>query len=261
MKDVNKTLYMPLYGKALLSRQGIILKDKKAEYIWEKEGFELEDKVKSKWFTYYMGMRSAVFDNWVRDKMAAYPDAMVLHIGCGMDSRIERIGANNRVWYDVDFPDAIIERRKYYHENEFYHMLFADARKTEWVKKLPCCEHIIVIMEGVSMYLTQEELTNLLLTIKNYYKRVNLLVDCYTELGVKTSKYQKIMKEIGKLVITGLKDASFLEKTTGLKFVAELDLTPAKLIDELIGFEHLIFRNIMAGNTVKKLFRLYEFEV
>ena len=33
MNNVNKTLYIPLYGKAYVSRKGIILNDKKAEEI------------------------------------------------------------------------------------------------------------------------------------------------------------------------------------------------------------------------------------
>lgn len=69
MDNVNKTLYIPLYGKAYVSSKGIILDDKKAEEIWEKEQFALKGKAKSKWLAYYMGMRSAVFDNWLRDRM------------------------------------------------------------------------------------------------------------------------------------------------------------------------------------------------
>lgn len=34
MDNVNKTLYIPLYGKAYVSRKGIISNDKKAEEIW-----------------------------------------------------------------------------------------------------------------------------------------------------------------------------------------------------------------------------------
>ena len=48
MNNVNKTLYIPLYGKSYVSKKGIILKDKKAEEIWEKEQFKLKGKSKSK---------------------------------------------------------------------------------------------------------------------------------------------------------------------------------------------------------------------
>lgn len=259
MNEVNKTMYIPLYGKAAVSKKGIILQDKKAEKIWEKEGFPLKGKAKSKWLSYYMGMRSAVFDNWVKEKLAEYPETMVLHIGCGMDSRVERVEANDIIWYDVDFPDVITERRKYYEEDKYYHMLFADARKTEWIEKLPCYEHVIVIMEGISMYLTHEELATLLLTIKNYFQNVNLLLDCYTELAAKASKYKNPIKEVGASVTSGLDDTSYLEKRAGFKFVAEHSLTPQAMIDELHGFEHWFFKHIMAGSMAKKLYRLYEY--
>jgi len=42
MNSVNKTLYIPLYGKSYVSKRGIFLDDKKAEEIWEAEGFALK---------------------------------------------------------------------------------------------------------------------------------------------------------------------------------------------------------------------------
>ena len=112
MNSVNKTLYIPLYGKAYVSRRGIILNDKKAEEIWAAEGFALGGKSKSKWLAYYMGMRSAVFDEWLRNQPIDIKDSLVIHIGCGLDSRVERVGIKNLCWYDVDFPDVIRERKR-----------------------------------------------------------------------------------------------------------------------------------------------------
>lgn len=259
MNGVNKTLYIPLYGKAAVSKKGIILKDTKAEEIWEKEGFPLKGKAKSKWLTYYMGMRSAVFDNWVKEKMAACPEAMVLHIGCGMDSRAERVGVGNRQWYDVDFPDVIAERRKYFQENEKYHMLFGDARNPEWLKKLPHGRYIIVIMEGISMYLTKEELANLLSSIGNSFQNVYLLMDCYTEFAARASKYKNPIKEVGASVVSGLDDTEYLEQKAGLMFVTEHSLTPDAMVQELKGFDRWFFKHVMAGKMAQKLYRLYEY--
>lgn len=63
MNSVNRTLYIPLYGKAYVSRRGLFLQDPKAEEIWAAEGFPLKGKSKSKWLALYMGIRSAVFDD------------------------------------------------------------------------------------------------------------------------------------------------------------------------------------------------------
>ena len=122
MNQVNKTLYIPLYGKAYVSERNLILKDKKAEEIWKLEGFPLKGKSKSKWLAFYMGMRASVFDRWVRNCMQEEADAVVLHIGCGMDSRALRVGIGGHQWYDVDFTQVIEERKKYYTETNEYHI-------------------------------------------------------------------------------------------------------------------------------------------
>ena len=53
MNEINKTLFIPLYGKAFVSKQNIILKDPDAERIWMEEGFVLHGKAKSKWLAKY----------------------------------------------------------------------------------------------------------------------------------------------------------------------------------------------------------------
>ena len=123
MNAVNKTLYIPLYGKAMVSRKKIILKDPKAEMIWENEGFTLKGKSKSKWLAYYMAMRAAMFDSWTRKKLREYSEAVVLHLGCGLDSRCERVGKEAKLWYDIDFPEVIEERKKYYTADAGYQCL------------------------------------------------------------------------------------------------------------------------------------------
>ena len=128
MDNVNKTLYIPLYGKALVSKKGIILSDKKAEEIWECQKFPLKGKSKSKWLAYYMGMRSAVFDHWTIDTLNEYPNCTVFHLGCGLDSRAHRVEAPRARWYDVDFQAVIAERKKYYQETENYRMLAANLK-------------------------------------------------------------------------------------------------------------------------------------
>ena len=65
MNNVNKTLYMPLYGKAFVSKKGLFLNDKMAEDIREAEGFKLRGKAASKWLVYYIGILARVFDDWV----------------------------------------------------------------------------------------------------------------------------------------------------------------------------------------------------
>lgn len=260
MNEVNKTLYIPLYGKAYVSKKGIILRDTKAEEIWDKEGFELKRKSRSKWLAYYMGMRSAVFDTWLKDQMQKNEQAIVVHIGCGMDSRVLRVGTNYHLWYDVDFPDVIDERKLYYSETEDYRMLSSDARNIEWLNDIPGNADAIVVMEGVSMYLQVEELQNTLGAIVKYFNKVSLLMDCYTEFGAVASKYKNPINEVGVTTVVGIDDPRVCEENTDLIYVREHDMTPEHMINELKGMEKAFFRFVFGERISKKMYRLYEYE-
>lgn len=257
MNNVNKTLYIPLYGKAYVSRKGIILHDLKAEEIWNAEGFPLKGKSKSKWLAYYMGMRSAVFDRWLKAQMEQDKGAVILHIGCGMDSRCVRVGIAGHLWFDIDFPDVISERKRYYLESGEYKMLAADVRSADWLSQVPS-ENAIVIMEGVSMYLTPEELRQTMEQIVSHFASVRLLMDCYTEFAAKASKVKNPINDVGVTEVYGMDDPKIMEES-GLSFVTEYDMTPADLVDELHGMEKSIFKIIYAGGIAKKMYRLYEY--
>ncbi len=261
MNEVNKTLYIPLYGKAQVSKKGIILQDKTAERIWEQEGFQLKGKAKSKWLTYYMGMRAAVFDEWLWQKIKEFPDAMILHVGCGMDARVERIHSTTNIWYDIDFPSVIQERGKYYQESAIYHMLPADAGETEWIGKLPETECVIVVMEGVSMYLEVLRLQEFLKALHKRFKKVFLLMDCYTVFAAKASKYKNPVKDVGAMIVSGIDQPKELECEEGIHFVKEWDMTPKEKINELPSKEQWFFQLMFGGKMAKKIYRLFEYEL
>lgn len=190
MNEVNNTLFIPLYGKSQVSKKGIILKDTKAEQIWEKEGFPIHGKSKSKWLCYNMAMRARVFDDWAEEMLKKDKNALVLHIGCGLDSRAFRISEPYTSWIDCDFPDVIEKRRKYYKETESYHMQPLDASAPEQIQTLPESRTAIIVLEGISMYLTNEQVNNLFTALQSKYENLRILMDVYTVFGAKASKYK-----------------------------------------------------------------------
>ena len=259
MDSINKTLYIPLYGKSYVSQRGLFLNDKKAEEIWEEEGFSLRGKSKSKWLAYYMGVRSAVFDEWVKRHMAATPDAVVIHIGCGMDSRAIRVGTKNHKWYDVDFSEVIEERKRYYTETDDYQMIAGDARTCGWLTAIEENKSAIVVMEGVSMYLTVDEMQILSYSLCSHFESIMLLVDAYTSFAAKMSKRRNPINDVGVTEVYGIDDPQAYQ-TENLAFIKEYTMIPQKYIDELKGFERFIFAKLYAGGFSKKLYRLFEYK-
>ena len=259
MNNVSKTLYIPLYGKAYVSKKGIILQDKDAEKIWEAEGFSLKGKSKSKWLAYYMGTRSAVFDEWLREQMTESPRAVIIHIGCGMDSRVIRVGTQGHTWYDVDFAEVIEERKRYYTETEDYKMLAGDARDCDWLDAIAEKESAIVVMEGVSMYLTVQEMRNLADRLCGHFESLVLLVDAYTSFAAKMSRLKNPVRDVGVSEVYGI-DAPQDYQGASLLFVKEHTMIPQKYIDELQGSERWIFAKLYAGGMSKRLYRLLEYK-
>lgn len=258
MNGVNKTLYIPLYGKAYVSRKFLFLSDRKAEEIWEAEHFPLKGKSKSKWLAYYMGIRAAVFDSWLKEQIVNAEDTAVIHIGCGMDSRVLRVGTNGLMWYDMDFPDVIEERKRYYSESKNYKMLSGDLRDPRWLSVISECKKAIIVMEGVSMYLAPEELKTAFEAIGNRFDEVSLLADCYTVFAAKMSKYKNPINDVGVTSVYGVDDPCMLQAGS-IRYVKEHVMTPTQYVNELKGVEKLIFSKIYGGSMSKKLYRLYEY--
>ena len=256
MDAVSKTLYIPLFGKALVSRRGILLEDKKAEQIWDAAGFPLTGKAASKFLAFSMAMRASVFDRWTAQRCGG---ATVLHLGCGLDDRRGRLGCPAALWYDVDLPEVIRERRSHYTESPNYHMTAADLRETQWLESLPD-GRAVVVMEGISMYLRPEELKGLLTALKAHFSSVQLLMDCYSTFAAKTSKYKNPINDVGVTRVYGMDDPKGLAEDTGYAFLGEHSMAPTSLIRQLNTGERILFSNLYAGPAARKLYRIYEFE-
>lgn len=260
MDEVNRTLYIPLYGKARLSRRGIILSDPDAERIWSKEGFAVHGKAASKWLAYNMAMRARVFDEWTEEMLRSYPDAVVLHIGCGLDARCRRVKTAYHQWIDCDLADVITVRRRYFSETDTYRMQELDASDAKQIQKLPQSDDAIVILEGLSMYLTNEQVRDLLAELAERYKRVHILMDVYTVFAARASKYKNPVNEVGVNTLYGIDGIDDVIKDTPVRFVREHSFTPAYLVEALPKAERLFFRMMFVNRLYGRIYRLLELE-
>ena len=226
MNEVNKTLYIPLYGKSKVSRQGIILNDPSAEEIWKEEAFPIHGKSKSKWLA----------------------------------SRCRRIQNACAQWVDCDLPAVIEIRKKHFQENEWYHMLALDASRPDQIGSLPDCGTAIVILEGLSMYLTNSQVRSLLQALGEKYQELHILMDVYTEFGVRASKYKNPVNDVGVTELYGIDEIGSIINDLRIRFVKEHSFTPEALVNELAPLERLFFQLLFTGKTYRKIYRLYELE-
>lgn len=91
LKNESKTLFIPLLGKALVSKDKLFLHDPKAEEIILKLDYDFDSLKQSKWLSMYMSLRSLLIDELCDKYILEHPNATILHLGCGLDSRCLRI--------------------------------------------------------------------------------------------------------------------------------------------------------------------------
>ena len=77
LRNESKTLFIPLVGKALMSKENIIIKDTKAEEIVSMEG--LNKLKQSKWLSMYMSLRTVIIDELTNKYLNSHKDTTVIH--------------------------------------------------------------------------------------------------------------------------------------------------------------------------------------
>ena len=145
-----------------------------------------------------------------------------------------------------------------YAETASYRMLAEDVRKEEWLSSIPEQKAAIIVMEGVSMYLTPQELQALLTKLSDCFEQVALLMDCYTVFAAKMSRYKNPIRDVGVTEVYGIDHPERLQ-CGELVYIKEHEMTPQKYIDELSGIEKSVFSKLYAGHFSKKLYRLFEY--
>jgi len=57
-------------------------------------------------------------DEEVKKFIEKYPDCVIVSIGCGLDTRFERIDNGKITWYNLDLPEVIETRKLFFKEND-----------------------------------------------------------------------------------------------------------------------------------------------
>jgi O-methyltransferase involved in polyketide biosynthesis len=180
--------YLPtLYGKALDSRaEHPILGDTFADDIVHRIDFDFEKLKLAKGGAITLPMRAKHLDSWTREFLAANPSSTVLHLGCGLDSRVFRIDPPSTVrWYDVDLPDVIELRRRLYPQRHDYELIATSVTDLRWLDTIPADRPVMVVAEGLVQYLPERDGVALFKRITEQFPSGQIIFDAYSRLTVR----------------------------------------------------------------------------
>lgn len=235
LDGVAETLLITLYVRAMESqRPDSLIKDDKAVTLVSQIGYDFsrfkqirmdeDDKIT-------IVLRNREFDRYVQDFLSRHPDAVVVHIGCGLDSRFERVDNGQLEWFDLDLPEVIELRQKLLgHEGGRYHFLKYSAFDPTWLEIISSYRQrpVLFLAEGVFMYFEETQVKSLVLSLQERFPDAELVFDTFSPYLVKASNLRFAITKLNARYHWGLKHGKDLEGwRNGIR-----------LLDEWFVFDH-----------------------
>jgi O-methyltransferase involved in polyketide biosynthesis len=204
LSGVAETLLMTLYIRAMESqRPDGLIKDEKAVALVNQMSYDFdrirhvhmdeEDKVT-------IILRNREFDRCALDFLSRHPAAVVVHIGCGLDSRFERVDNGQVEWYDLDLPEVIALRKKFIGgERERYHLLGCSAFDSAWLDAVSAHRQrpFLFMAEGVLMYFEEAQVKSLVLRLRDHFPGAELVIDAFSPFLIRANNLRLSITKLG----------------------------------------------------------------
>lgn len=203
--SVSETLLINLYFRSLENKMPEpILKDNFSQDIVKNIDYDFSKFDKSKLSRVGCVIRSRFFDDEILKIASENKNVVVVQVGAGLDTRPLRLceKLKGAYFYDIDLSDVINLREKLVKkaENNFY--IAASMLDSAWMDEL-LQKHkgvkFIFVLEGISMYFSQDELKGFFINLLDRFDGV-IMLDCLnkftSKMNTKRHDTMKFMKRV-----------------------------------------------------------------
>jgi O-methyltransferase involved in polyketide biosynthesis len=228
---VAETLLITLYVRATESmRPDAIIKDERSIEILHRLDYDFtrfehihmdeDDRVS-------LILRNREFDRCVRSFLDNNPEGVVVNLGCGLDTRFDRVDNGKVEWFDLDLPEVIDLRRRLIGEaNPRCHLLPFSVFDPSWFDSLPIHpgRKILIIAEGVFMYFPKELVRTLFLSLRDRFPGSELVFDAFAPwlVGMNNLKFKFSRTKMAIHYYWGLGDGTDVEQWGGgITFISQ----------------------------------------
>jgi O-methyltransferase involved in polyketide biosynthesis len=211
--DVERTLLIPLYARALETRTG-------GGLLCDPKSVEMVEAIDFDFLPFNDGtaamccvLRTAVFDEWIKGFATAYPGGTVVEIGAGLNTRFERIDNGRLRWVDVDLPGSMRLRRQFFADTARRTSVAVSVLDETWadvaaVRPAP----YFCMAEGVLVYLDAEEVKRSLALIARRFAPVWVAFDTAGQRTLDASREDDMMKRLNARIRWACDDPREVER-------------------------------------------------
>lgn len=212
LEGVMETLLIPLAARTQETRSD-------NPRIRDIKAVEISNKIDYDFSKYNKAMsqqgviaRTMILDRETQKFIDKYPDGICISIGCGLDTRYHRVKHGKIRWYNLDFPEVIQIRKKVLFEGKNVKYISKSALDISWVDDVEKNEHVLIILEGILMYFTQEEVIQLFCMLKNNFTNCEILAEIMNPIVAKNTKYHDTVKNTSAIFKWGIESGKAMER-------------------------------------------------
>lgn len=197
---VSETLLIPLWARAVEQQQPEpLLLDPVAEGMLARIDYDFSKFKRARASQVGCCGRAALFDHETRAFLTAHPDAVVVNMGAGLDSRYERLGRPAvSAWYELDLPEVIALRERLLPAsgNQYLSASLFDEGWMETVAALD--KPTLLLCEGVLMYFEAAEVKDWLQRLARRLPRATLVFDIVPPLLVGKARHHDALQHMAE---------------------------------------------------------------
>lgn len=185
LQDVPATALLTLWARAVETRsKDPLLVDEHAVAALERLDFDVSifdglDAMVRETTIAGTVVRAAQIDASVRRFAAAHPGGRVVSLGCGLDSRSQRLDDGETRWLDVDLPEVIAIRQQLFEPTVRHRMMAASMFDDAVMAELSVRDErgLLIVCEGVLLYLRGDQVESWLVRLAREVPRATLVFD------------------------------------------------------------------------------------
>ncbi|WP_328732568.1 class I SAM-dependent methyltransferase [Streptomyces caniferus] len=254
-----ETLLATLYGRAVDCRsKNPILGDTLAADTVRRLDYDFRKMRLSAGDAAGVALRARQLDIWTARFLARHEEATVVHLGCGLDSRVQRLDPGPGVrWYDIDYPEVIALRRELYPERAGYTTVPSSVTDPAWTARVPSDRPTMIVAEGLLMYLTEEDGTALLRRLMARVPSGALAFDAFSGFAIRAQRLNRAVVKAGARLHWGTDAAGIARLSPKLEIVENLSALEIPGIEKLPTAYRLAARVSRKVPAVRDMARMY----
>lgn len=196
LSNVPETLLLTVYLRALesTSPDAIIRDDKAVEIVehidYDFSAFDRDMRLRSG-----MAVRTMILDKATRAFIGEHPDAAVVNLGAGLDTRFTRVDNGRLRWFDLDLPEAIAIRRRFFEETDRVTFIARSVMDFTWMDLVPKDSPVLFIMEGLLVYFQERDVRSLVTTMADRFGGAEILAEAFSRFVLRM-KHEAIDQEV-----------------------------------------------------------------